>query len=147
LIRNGWRLYEYPHFASEIDLLEAKVSKLERSDPDGYRNSAVAKLLAAIRTLVQDRIPADPHSPEFRQGNTLGKQNRSWFRAKFHSRYRLFFRYSTPHRAIVYVWMSSDSTLRKAGSKSDPYSLFATMLNSGDPPADFDELLKRSHEL
>jgi toxin YhaV len=82
----------------------------------------------------------------FRQGNTLGKDNRHWFRAKFHERYRLFYRFSTKEKLIVYAWVSDEKTLRQAGSKTDPYSVFRRMLEAGDPPRSMEELLRRAKE-
>ena len=88
-----------------------------------------------------------PTAPEFRQGDTLGPDNRHWFRAKFHQRYRLFFRFSTKDRVIVYVWVNDEFTLRKAGSKTDAYAVFKSMLNAGDPPRTLEALLKRAKEM
>ena len=78
---------------------------------------------------------------EFRQGNTLGADNRQWFRAKFHQRYRLFFRFSSKEKVIVYAWVNDENTLRKAGSRTDPYAVFRAMLNAGNPPSTMAELL------
>ena len=92
-------------------------------------------------------IPRDPNAPEFRQGNTLGKDNRHWFRAKFHQRYRLFYRFATKEKVIIYAWLNDEKTLRKAGSKTDPYSVFRGMLEAGDPPGSIADLLQRSKDL
>jgi len=35
---------------------------------------------------------------------------------------------------IVYVWINDEFTLRKAGSKTDAYAVFKSMLNAGNPP-------------
>ena len=95
----------------------------------------------------QEIIPRDPSAPEFRQGDTLGLDNRHWFRAKFHHRYRLFFRFSTRDRVIVYVWVNDEFTLRKASSRTDAYAVFKSMLNAGDPPRTLEALLKRAKEM
>jgi len=91
-------------------------------------------------------IPRDPNSPEFRQGNTLGPDNRHWFRAKFHGRYRLFYPFSNHPRLIIYVRVNDERSLRNAGAKTDPYAVFRAMLESGDPPNSFAELLRTSKE-
>src|SRR5208282_4976478 len=88
-----------------------------------------------------------PNAAEFRQGNTLGMDNRQWFRAKFHQRYRLFYRFSSKDKVIVYAWVNDESTLRKAGSKTDPYAVFRAMLNAGNPPRTMAELLAVSTKL
>jgi toxin YhaV len=82
-----------------------------------------------------ERVARDPLDPAFRQGNTLGPAHRHWFRAKFGgNRFRLFFRADARARVVVYVWVNDRDTLRKAGSASDPYAVFARMLAQGEPP-------------
>jgi toxin YhaV len=92
-------------------------------------------------------IPRDPNTAKFRQGNTLGADNRHWFRAKFHERYRLFYRFSNKKKVIVYGWINDANTLRKAGSKTDPYAVFRWMLESGNPPTSMTELLAVSRKI
>jgi toxin YhaV len=131
-------LLAHPLFLDQIGRLLAAVERAKRADPKGWRGKADAKLLAAIRGLVLDRIPRDPLAPEFRQGNTLGPAHRHWFRAKFGGvRFRLFFRADSPARVIVYAWVNDRDTLRKAGSGTDPYAVFAAMLSAGNPPDDW----------
>jgi hypothetical protein len=55
--------------------------------------------------------------------------------------------FSTKDRVIVYVWINDEFNLRKAGSKTDPYAVFKSMLNAGDPPRTLEALLKRAKEL
>ncbi len=87
------------------------------------------------------------NAAEFRQGNILGKDNRHWFHAKFHERYRLFYRFSSKEKVIIYAWVNDERTLRKAGSKTDPYSVFRSMLESGNPPSTMEQLLAHAKEL
>jgi len=47
-------------------------------------------------------------------------------------------------KIIVYAWVNDEQTLRSAGSKSDPYSVFSKMLARGYPPDDWDELVQTS---
>ncbi len=144
---NGWRLFQYPLFENQLKKLTEAVEGLAISQPDTYREHPKAKLLATIHRHVTEIIPRDPNGPEFRQGDTLGPDNRHWFRAKFHQRYRLFFRFSTKDRVIVYVWVNDEFSLRKAGSKTDAYAVFKSMLNAGDPPRTLEALLKRAKEM
>lgn len=147
MVRNGWRLFAHPLFAEPLHRLVEKVEKLKAQSPENYINEPAAKLLATIEDLIYKHIPSNPEAPQYRQGNTLGTENEHWFRAKFHRRYRLFFRYSTQHKVIVYAWLNDENTLRKSGAKTDPYSVFLSMLKSGNPPQDLDELLARTPEL
>jgi toxin YhaV len=123
------------------------VERLSITQPETYTQHPKTKLLATILRLITETIPRNPNAPEFRQGDTLGPDNRHWFRAKFHQRYRLFFRFSSKHKVIVYVWVNDESTLRKAGARSDVYAVFKSMLESGDPPRTLGALLNRSTEL
>jgi len=142
LERHGWRLHAHPLFLNQLERLVAAVERAKRSDPQGWQGKADTRLLAALRALVLDRIPRDPLAAEFRQGNTLGKEHRHWFRAKFGgNRFRLFFRADSQARVIVYAWVNDRNTLRKAGASSDPYAVFARMLAGGNPPDDWPALL------
>jgi toxin YhaV len=144
---NGWRLFQYPLFENQLKTLTEAVEQLSISQPDTYRERPKTKLLATIHRYVTEIIPRDPNAPEFRQGDTLGPDSRHWFRAKFHHRYRLFFRFSTKDRVILYVWFNDEFTLRKAGSRTDAYAVFKSMLNAGDPPRTLETLLKHAKEM
>jgi toxin YhaV len=145
--RNGWTLYAYPLFDEQYDRLASKVEAAKKADPAHYESQPAYKLLATIERYIEQVIPGNPSSPQFRQGSTLGNDNRHWFRAKFHERYRLFFRFSTKDKIIIYAWVNDESTLRKSGSKTDPYALFQGMLKSGNPPANLEELIAASRRM
>jgi toxin YhaV len=144
---SGWRLFQHPLFETQLTELAKAVEKLSIQAPKTYSEHPKAKLLATIRRYINDVIPRNPGAAEFRQGDALGPDNRHWFRAKFHQRYRLFFRFSTKDRIIVYVWVNDERTLRKASSKTDPYAVFRSMLRAGDPPQALESLLKRCKEI
>jgi len=144
---HGWRLFQYPLFEAQLKRLTETVEQLSITQPETYKEHPKTKLLATIRRYTMETIPRDPNAPEFRQGDTLGSDNRHWFRAKFHQRYRLFFRFSTSDKVIVYVWVNDEFTLRKAGSNTDAYAVFKSMLDAGDPPRTLEGLLKRAKEI
>jgi toxin YhaV len=52
----------------------------------------------------------------------------------------LFFRYDSRTKVIVYAWVNDEKTLRSAGGKNDPYTIFQKMLSRGNPPDDWDKL-------
>ena len=142
---NGWTLYAHPLFLEQLEKLTAAVEKAKKKDPKGYHSSANAKLLAAMRKLMFEAIPVDPTRPEYRQGGTLGASRKHWFRAKFGGgRYRLFFRFSTSAKIIIYAWVNDAETLRTYGSKSDAYAVFKAMLDRGNPPEDWAALIAAS---
>lgn len=142
--KNGWSLFVHPLFKEKLESLTKEVERLAASDPKGYQTHPKTKLLHTIQKHILDIIPTNPNAPEFRQGNTLGEENRHWFRAKFHERFRLFYRFSSKEKVIIYAWVNDETTLRKSGSATDPYAVFKGMLESGDPPGSFDQLKAQS---
>lgn len=147
MIANGRHLYYHRVFKAALDELEATVSQLAADDPEGYKAQPKTKLLASVYRAVTQLVPANPDAPDFRLGKTLGSENSNWRRVKkgMPDRYRLFFRFaSSPVKIIVYVWFNDESTLRKAGSKTDVYETFRRMLARGVVPSDIDELLREA---
>jgi len=132
----------HPLFAEQYEILEKKVAALKAKDPKGYIKKNATKRLAAIHKLAFKIIPHDPTSADYRQGRTLGENNKHWFRAKFFQQYRLFFRYHLESKVIVYAWVNDEKSKRAYESKNDTYKVFAKMLRSGNPPDDWDALLK-----
>ncbi len=47
-------------------------------------------------------------------------------------------------KIIVYAWVNDDDTLRAYDSKDDAYRVFRKMLDGGNPPASWEELLEQS---
>lgn len=143
----GWQLFAHPLFLDQIERLAAAVERTRKKKPKGWRKSANAKLLAALRKLVFETIPEDPARPEYRQSGTLGEDRKHWFRAKFGGgRFRLFFRYSSSARVIIFAWVNDETTLRTYGSKSDAYAVFRKMLDGGNPPDDWAALMKEASD-
>lgn len=142
IVVNGWTLFTHPLFAQQYQRLQDKVEELKAKDPQGYIKKNDAKRLAAIYKLAFEIIPQDPTLPDYRQGTTLAGHNKHWFRAKFFQQYRLFFRYHLESKIIVYAWVNDENSKRAHDSKSDAYKMFAKMLKSGNPPDDWDALLK-----
>ena len=142
--RLGWRLYAHPAFAEALDKLTAAVEQLKIQRPRDYREHPKAKLLKRVLDLILEEIPSDPNAAEYQLGNTIGSTHRHWRRAKFLGRFRLFYRFSTAYKAIVYAWVNDESTLRKAGSRTDPYFVFEKRLREGNPPDDWDDLFRKA---
>jgi toxin YhaV len=138
---NGWTIFAHPLFLAQLDALIRQVDGLKQKDPAGFGKKNSAKRLAAITKLAFEVIPQDPTRVEYRQGSTLGEGHKHWFRAKFFQQYRLFFRYHAPSRVIVYAWVNDEGTKRAYESSNDAYRIFAKMLEGGNPPNDWDELL------
>ena len=144
---NGWLLLVDPLFTDQISELENKVRNDRAKYPGTFLTRNAAKRLAAIRKLILVDIPSNPASPNFRLGQTLGAKNKNWFRAKFFQQYRLFFRFDSKSKIIIYCWVNDESTLRAYESKTDAYLVFEHMLRDGRPPTSWNELLDRSSGL
>ena len=143
LVVNGWTIAAHPLFLDQLERLTAAVEREKAKAPGHYHETANAKLLASLRELVFRTVPADPARPIYRQGDTLGASRKHWFRAKFGGqRFRLFFRFSSEARVIIFAWVNDQDTLRTYGSKSDAYAVFKGMLDAGNPPDDWTALLK-----
>jgi len=138
---NGWRLYAHSLFLDQLEALVGEVERARRRDPENYVRSNAAKRLAAITKLAFDVIPQDPTRVAYRQGDTLGGAYKHWFRAVFFQQFRLFFRYSSDDKSIIYVWVNDDRSRRAYGSKTDAYMVFRRMLAAGNPPDTWDQLL------
>jgi len=144
IVINGWTIFLHPLILDELDTLITKVETLKEKDPQNYHKKNASKRLAAISKLIFSVIPQDPTIPEYRQGDTLGDDHKHWFRAKFFQQYRLFFRFDSASKIIVFAWVNDEKNKRAYGSKSDAYRVFEKMLNNGHPPDDWKQLLKEA---
>jgi len=140
---NGWMIYAHPLFLDQLEAMIAAVERARKKDPKGYKKKRAAKLLAAVLKVAFEDIPSDPTRDIYRQGGTLGDDYKHWFRAKFLQQFRLFFRYlqSASVKVIVLTWVNDDATLRAYESASDAYAVFRKMLDRGNPPNTWKELL------
>jgi toxin YhaV len=126
-----------------LERLTAAVEEQRRSGGAPDTQSQPARILAALRKLIFADVPQDPTRAIYRQGHTLGADRKHWFRAKFgNGRYRLFFRFRTRERILLFAWVNDENTLRTYGSSTDAYATFGSMLDNGNPPDDWDDLLK-----
>ena len=144
--RHGWTLLFHDCLNEQLRKLHDAVQRAQRSDPVGFASNANVRLFHAVSRLMLEVIPLDPSRDEYRQGSTLGPRYRHWRRARIGRRFRLFFRYNTRAKVIVYAWVNDRSTLRSSGSRNDPYTIFATMLARGYPPDDWASLMTASRQ-
>lgn len=144
--RNGWGLFQFKTFAIILQALVTEVGALARSDPNTYKNHKKTKLLKYVLNLIEDEIPVDPTDKKYFLGKTLGDDFKEWRRAKsgLPNRYRLFFRFSSEQKVIIYVWLNSEGTLRKEGAKTDVYTVFEKMLRKKTVSSDIKSLLDQS---
>jgi toxin YhaV len=142
--RHGWTLLFHDGLIEQLRKVHTAAQRAQQNDPAGSESNANVKLFRALSQLILEVVPSDPARDEFRQGNTLGAAYRHWRRAKIGRRFRLFFRYDSKAKVIVYAWVNDEQTLRSAGSKSDPYAVFEKMLGRGNPPDDWTALVAAS---
>ena len=132
---NGWRILLHPLVLKRIQEWQARASK---GDVRSH------KLLAGLNQLILEVVPTDPGHPRFYLGHSLGPDYGHWRRAKMYQRYRLFFRFSSAHRSIVFIWINDENSLRTYGASTDAYAMFQRMIERGTPPDDLDQLLRES---
>jgi toxin YhaV len=114
---NGWTLLFHDCIAGQLSRLHSAAFSAEKKDPAACETHANVRLFRALSHLLMQVIPADPSRDEYRQGNTLGATHRHWRRAKLGRRFRVFFRFDSRSRVIVYAWVL---TLNPVPSGHDP---------------------------
>jgi toxin YhaV len=138
----GWTIFAHPLLLDQLERLVVRVERIRERAPGAVSGKKVTKLLAGVERLMFDIIPEDPSRDQYRLGSTLGPAYAHWRRAKLFQQYRLFFRYHSAERIILYAWLNDDQTLRAYESDADAYIVFRKMLGSGNPPDDWNALLK-----
>lgn len=142
--RHGWNLLFHECLSEQLQKLHAAAERARQQDPQGFASNANVRLFDALSRLIFEVVPSDPNRDEYRQGNTMGSAFRHWRRAKIGRRFRLFFRFDSKTRIIIFAWVNDENTLRASGSKNDPYAVFQRMLARGHPPDDWAALVSAS---
>lgn len=142
--RHGWNLLFHECLSEQLQRLHTATERAKLQDPHGFESNANVRLFAAVSKVIFEAVPSDPNREEYRQGNTMGAAFRHWRRAKIGQRFRLYFRFDSKARIIIFAWVNDENTLRASGSKSDPYAVFQRMLERGHPPDDWAALLSAS---
>jgi toxin YhaV len=142
--RHGWSLLFHDGLIQQLQKLQAATQKAQAQDPQGFGSNANVKLFNALAQLMLETVPIDPNRDEYRQGNTMGPAFRHWRRAKLGRRFRLFFRFDSKTKIIIFAWVNDENTLRSSGSMTDPYAVFQKMLQRGNPPDDWAALVSAS---
>jgi toxin YhaV len=136
----GWTVFAHPAFLEQMEAL-VTAAEAEQGKQAAQIDGPSTKLLAHLVDLGFEKIPSDPGNNQYRHGGTLGAGLRHWFRAKTgNGRYRLFYRYSSADKIIIYGWVNDDQSLRTYGSGADAYSVFRRKLQPGYPPDDWASL-------
>lgn len=142
--RHGWSLLFHECLSEQMQKLQAAAERAKERDPAGCQSNANVKLFNALSKLMLEAVPSEPNRDEYHLGNTMGPAFRHWRRTKIGRRFRLFFRFDSKTRIIIFAWVNDDHTLRSSGSRNDPYVVFQKMLERGRPPNDWAALVAAS---
>ncbi|GAB7079132.1 type II toxin-antitoxin system YhaV family toxin [Megalodesulfovibrio paquesii] len=124
--RHGWTLLFHDCLIEQLQRLVQAAARAMARNPEEAASNANVKLFRALSRLILETVPGDPNREDYRQGNTMGPAFRHWRRAKIGRRFRLFFRFDSNAKIIVFAWVNDEQTLRSAGSlyyTSGPTSL------------------------
>lgn len=118
---HGWTLLFTEFLLDQMDRVtaaaETEAARHAQKVGRGGQHTGTAptsniKVAAALFDLMFEEIPREPTRRDFRQGATLGKGRAYWFRAKFGGgRFRLFFRYRSDVRIIVYAGVNDETSV------------------------------------
>jgi len=149
LIRYGWEILFFRSFYNTYVELIAEVKTLRQKDPDGFKTHPKTKLLASIQKAIKEDVPANPLDKKFMLGNTLSKKYKEWRRVKhgLPPRYRMFFRFRSQNKNIIFAWLNHEGCLRKSGDRNDVYSVFKKMLDNGEIPRNYKDLITYTNRL
>lgn len=107
---NGWSLFAHPLFLDQMQDLRDRVERLREKYPKTYQKKNATKRLTALSKLVFDIIPQDPTCHKYRQDNILDSGRKYWLQAGFFKHHKLFFRYHSESRIILYAWVKNTAS-------------------------------------
>ncbi len=110
--RHGWTLLFHQCLVDQLRRLEAAAERARAADPLRAAANANVKLFSALSCLILDKVPSDPSRDEYRLGTTMGDAFKHWRRAKIGRRFRLFFRFDSKARIVVFAWVNDNESLR-----------------------------------
>lgn len=141
MVVNESRLRFHAAFELVLDELTAVVAKEKKRDPEHYRQSPQARLLARIYRSIMQQVPGDPQQASFHQGSSWGHSCQEWKRAKLGDRYRLFFKHLKDDNVIIFSWIASEISAGSYLKQMDAHRLLRMTRQTPVPsrPADREE--------
>lgn len=113
--------------------LKERVRELKaRLSPEEFRRHEVVKLAARVREAERE-VALDPDRPEYLLRDELRKFRR--YRRGL-GRYRIIYCFSNKPPIIVFLYLNTEDSLRKEGSRRDPYEEFKALLRRGAVSSD-----------
>lgn len=112
-----------------VQELKSRVKQLkERLSPEEFVRHETVKLAFRIREAEME-VAEDPNRPEYLLHDQLRKFRRY---KRGLGRYRIIFCFSGKPPIIVFLYLNTAESLRKAGSRQDPYEKFKALLRRGE---------------
>lgn len=116
-------------YSQRVRELKARVKELkDRLSPEEFARHETIKLAVRIRA-AETEIAGEPNRPEYLLHAELRKFRRY---KRGLGRYRLIFCFSASPPIIIFLYLNTADSLRKAGSRQDPYERFKLMLRRGE---------------
>ena len=129
MMKSNYLLKMHDFYAERVCILKTHIKKLKKTlSPEDFQQHEDVKFAARLRKATQEIIPEDPNKPEYVLSGELRKFRRYKQGLK---RYRLFFAFSKEPAIILYLYINDEQTLRKEGSKNDPYQIFSNYVKKG----------------
>ena len=143
MLRHGWNLLFHEGLIEQLQKLQAAAQRAQAQDPQGFESNANVKLFNALAQLMLETVPSDPNRDEYRQGNTMGPAFRHWRRGKVGRRFRLFFRFDSKAKIIIFMAMMEAQTyFAERQARADVAAFDAVMARAGgEPPREGDRIL------
>ncbi|OGS04282.1 MAG: hypothetical protein A3G41_04105 [Elusimicrobia bacterium RIFCSPLOWO2_12_FULL_59_9] len=115
-------------YFQRIEQLKSRVRELKaRLEPEEFKRHEAVKLAVRIRN-AEIAIAQDPNRPEYLLSDELRKFRRY---KRGLGRYRIIFCFSNHPPIIIFLYLNTEDSLRKEGSRRDPYEQFKYLLRRG----------------
>lgn len=127
-MKSDYLLKCHRFYSDRIDSLKQEIKKLKASlSEKEFLEHPDVKFAVRIRDATFETIPENPDKKEYQLHGNLKKYRRY---KQGLQRYRLFFAFSKNPPIILYLYVNDKSSLRKEGSKNDPYVVFSKFVDN-----------------
>lgn len=121
--KSNYLLKCHKFYSDRVESLKQEIKKLKDALlEEEFSQHPDVKFAVRVREATKEIIPEDPDRRDYQLHGDLKKYRRY---KQGLQRYRLFFAFSTKPPVILYLYLNDKSSLRKEGSKNDPYNIFS----------------------
>jgi hypothetical protein len=122
---NGWHLQAHPLIEAQLQRLGQAVRRTSAQDPFNRGDSADLRLLASLRVVMLEQIPANPFREEYRPHLTPLLPGSRWLCARLGGgRFGVYFRVDQERRRIIFGWIADRTAFKPPVINAEPYILF-----------------------